>query len=266
MFYYISKLFWAVAQPSAVLALLFATALLLLYRGRTRPGQRLLAGTLALYLLLGVSPLAHLATIPLENRFSRPDATELARGIDGIIVLGGGVDGTVSRARDVLALNEAGERILEALMLGKAHPRARLIISGGAATLLYSGLSDGAAVGRVLTRLLDDPRRVVLEQRSLNTWQNARETRRLLRPQPGQRFLLLTSAFHMPRAVGCFRKVGIEVLPWPVDYRTRGWADLWRFFDKPSEGLRRFDLILREWVGLVAYRLSGRTDALLPAP
>jgi uncharacterized SAM-binding protein YcdF (DUF218 family) len=70
----------------------------------------------------------------------------------------------------------------------------------------------------------------------------------------------------MPRAIGAFRRAGFDVEPWPVDYRTRGRADLTRPFDKVSEGLRRVDVASREWVGLLAYWLTGRTDALFPAP
>ncbi|HET7210116.1 MAG TPA: ElyC/SanA/YdcF family protein, partial [Methyloceanibacter sp.] len=83
---------------------------------------------------------------------------------------------------------------------------------------------------------------------------------------PGKRWLLITSAYHMPRAIGAFRKAGFEVEAWPVDYRTRGRADLTRPFDKVSEGLRRVDVATREWFGLLAYWLRGRSDALFPAP
>ena len=80
------------------------------------------------------------------------------------------------------------------------------------------------------------------------------------------RYLLVTSAYHMPRSMGVFRKAGLNVVAWPVDFRSRGAQDLWRFFDKPSEGLRRVDIIVREWIGLFAYWLGGSTDALFPAP
>ena len=83
---------------------------------------------------------------------------------------------------------------------------------------------------------------------------------------PSARWVLITSAFHMPRSMGAFRKAGFIVEPWPVDYRTRGAADLTRPFDKVSEGLRRVDMAVHEWVGLVAYRLAGRSPELFPAP
>ncbi len=87
-----------------------------------------------------------------------------------------------------------------------------------------------------------------------------------LPPRPGLRYLLVTSAYHMPRSVGVFRKAGLDVAAWPVDFRSRGPQDLWRFFDKPSEGLRRVDIIVREWLGLFTYWLGGSTSELYPGP
>jgi uncharacterized SAM-binding protein YcdF (DUF218 family) len=78
--------------------------------------------------------------------------------------------------------------------------------------------------------------------------------------------LLVTSAYHMPRAIGTFRRVGFAVEAYPVDYRTRGIEDLARPFPNLGEGLRRGDIAMREWVGLLMYRLAGRTNALFPAP
>jgi uncharacterized SAM-binding protein YcdF (DUF218 family) len=88
----------------------------------------------------------------------------------------------------------------------------------------------------------------------------------LVDPKPGERWLLVTSAWHMPRSIGIFRRVGFTVEPWPVDYRTADAWDLLRLFDAPADGLKRLDTATREWVGLLIYRLTGRTDALFPAP
>jgi uncharacterized SAM-binding protein YcdF (DUF218 family) len=87
-----------------------------------------------------------------------------------------------------------------------------------------------------------------------------------VQPQPGQRWLLVTSANHMPRAMGAFRKAGFTVEPWPVDYRTADKYDRYLMFEAPSEGLRRLELAVHEWIGLIAYRLMGRSDELFPRP
>ncbi|MBV8839099.1 MAG: YdcF family protein, partial [Alphaproteobacteria bacterium] len=91
-------------------------------------------------------------------------------------------------------------------------------------------------------------------------------TRDILKPKPTERWLLVTSAHHMPRAMGVFRAVGFPVEAFPVDYRTRGAIDIARPFSTLGDGLRRTDTAAREWVGLLAYRLSGRTTELFPGP
>ncbi len=107
----------------------------------------------------------------------------------------------------------------------------------------------------------------MLEPRSLSTAQNAAFTRDLLMPQPGQRWLLVTSASHMPRAVGSFRRAGFPVIPYPVGYTTSGLPDdYWTIRFDASTSLVRADVALHEWLGLIAYWLTGRTDALLPGP
>ena len=111
-----------------------------------------------------------------------------------------------------------------------------------------------------------DLRRITFEDRSRNTVENALFSKALVQPKPGERWLLVTSAHHMPRSVGVFRAAGFPVEAFPVDYRTRGAIDLLRPFSTLGDGLRRTDTAMREWVGLLVYRLSGRTEALFPAP
>jgi uncharacterized SAM-binding protein YcdF (DUF218 family) len=110
------------------------------------------------------------------------------------------------------------------------------------------------------------PERITEERHSRTTWENAVDTGRLVQVQPGERWLLVTSAWHMPRAIGCFRKAGLAVTAYPVDYLTRGRDDSLVLHGDITTGLLRFDRAAREWVGLAGYWLSGRSDALLPSP
>ncbi|RIA55988.1 YdcF family protein [Dichotomicrobium thermohalophilum] len=262
LFFYVSKLVWFFVQPSSLVALLLLGGLVLAI-WRRRWGLRIVALGALLYVIAGFSPLGHWLMMPLEDRFARP---KLDAPVDGIIVLGGAVDTLVSKGRGVTALNEAAERLSEGAALARRFPDARLVFSGGSGEILYSGTTEAAGAKRLFTRLGIAPERLLLENRSRNTAENAAFTRELVQPRPGERWLLVTSAFHMPRAVGCFRAVGFEVMPWPVDYRTSGEDDLWRFFPRASEGLRRVDLAAKEWAGLLAYSITGRTSTFLPGP
>lgn len=262
LFFYVSKLVWVVVQPSSLIALLLVGGLALAF-WRRRWGLRLIALGAAGYVIAGFSPLGSWLVIPLEDRFARPD---LSRPVDGIIVLGGSIDTLVSKARGVTALNEAAERLSEGAALARQFPEASLVFTGGTGDILYDSLREAGAAEALFVRLGIAPERVLLERQARNTAENAALTKALIAPEPDDRWLLVTSAFHMPRAVGAFRAVGMEVIPWPVDYRTRGAADAWRLFPRASEGLRRVDLAAKEWAGLLAYYITGRIGTLLPAP
>ena len=106
--------------------------------------------------------------------------------------------------------------------------------------------------------------RLVLENRSRNTYENAVFTREMVEPQPGETWLLVTSAFHMPRSVGLFRKAGFDVTPWPADYRTAGTERIGPAQDNVADSLQNLSVATREWIGLVAYRVTGRIDSILP--
>ena len=214
--------------------------------------------------MLGLSPIGNALIIPLEERFPPWDA---ARGApDGIIVLGGAISPDVSAARDEVALNEAAERLTVAAELARRYPDARILLSGGSAALIYDEGAEALLALRLLQDLGIARARILLEDRSRNTVENAVFSKAIAQPKSGERWLLVTSAHHLPRAVGVFRKVGFPVEPYPVDWRTRGPKDVLRPFATLGDGLRRSDTAVREWVGLAVYWLTGRTSELFPAP
>ena len=217
--------------------------------------------------LLAFLPLGAWLMVPLENRFPPPE--ELPEGVDGVIVLGGAPMVEVTAARDQPTLSNEAERLTALVELGRVYPGARLVFTGGSGRLGGGAPATEAAVVREFYRRQGfDLGRLVFEDRARNTVENARLMRALLDPKPGERWLLVTSAYHMPRSVGVFRRAGWPpVIAYPVDYRTTGRLTL---DADPGSGvgsrLNDLDFALREWIGLVAYRLLGRTDALLPAP
>ena len=263
MFYYAAKLLWILAQPSNLLALLVVLAALALWFGRRRLVAPLLYGASAGLLVIGVLPVGQWLLGPLETRFPAPD--ELPDGIDGVIALGGGVDLPVAAARGDFALKDAAERLTALLVLGRRYRDARLVFTGGSGLLSGSTLSEAEVVRRFYQEQQFDTGRVLFEDRARDTYENALFSRELAQPARGERWLLVTSAAHMPRAVGVFRQAGWPVIPYPVDYRTTGRFELWAGLDV-AQRLKEFDEAIKAWIGLVAYRLSGRTSALLPGP
>ncbi len=165
-----------------------------------------------------------------------------------------------------MALDEAAERITVAAELARRYPHARLLFSGGSNALIFNEGPEAMFAVRELEDLGVAPERIKAEDRSRNTIENAVFSRRLVDPKPGERWLLLTSAYHMPRSIAAFRAAGFAVEAYPVDWRTRGPIDAFRPFASLSDGLRRTDTAVREWVGLFAYRLAGKTAELFPGP
>ncbi|HUU67099.1 MAG TPA: YdcF family protein [Methyloceanibacter sp.] len=269
MFFYFAKALWFVLQPSTLIALLIGYGAILIWTGWARWGRRFVTIGAILLLVVGLSPLGNALIVPLEDRFSRADLDEPPAPA-GIIILGGAEDRLVGSARKAPTLNEAGERLLEGAILANRFPDAKIAFSGGDAGILYKSDSEAEGAAALLTQLGVARDRLILEADARDTYENAVFLKKELTAKgaldPAKRWLLITSAYHMPRSMGAFRAAGFTVEPWPVDYRTRGPVDLARPFDKVSEGLRRVDVAMREWVGLIAYWVTGRTDALFPGP
>ncbi|MBX3598472.1 MAG: YdcF family protein [Rhizobiaceae bacterium] len=261
MFFLLAKVIWFFLQPlnAAIVGGLFALVAFAFKWRRT--GTVFLALSIGVLVLSTWTNLGAVLLQPLEDRYPRPPApTQVA----GIIVLGGGFEGAINLARGGYDLNAGGDRMVEAAILARRYPNARIVVSGGTGALLLDGEGDADTAPRLLEALGVGRERLILENKSRDTYENAQFTRKLVQPVEGETWLLLTSAFHMPRSMELFRKAGFQVTPWPVDYRTTGRERIGAATDNPVDTLRTTTLAIREWIGLVAYRIAGRTDRILP--
>lgn len=264
MFFTFSKMLGFFTEPSNAIAIICVVGIVLVLLQRQRVGTLLVTFGILLLLLFGYSPVGNVLMLSLTERF--PKWQDDGRAPDGIIVLGGAIDSDSSAARGSLEINSAGERITAMLELARRYPQARIVFTGGAGSLIEKSLSEAPVAGELLQRFGVAPERVTLETASRTTDENAAFTAGLVSPKPGERWLLVTSAYHMPRSIGIFRQAGFAVEPYPVDWRTSGTEDALRPFPTLSEGLRRTDTAVREWVGLLAYWLTGKSSELFPAP
>nr|WP_211113827.1 YdcF family protein [Azospirillum picis] len=263
MSFILSKLLWGIVAPGNALVLAVSLGMLLLWTRRwQRAGRRLITVAAVLLLLVTYSGLGALVAVPLENRFPR---SEPEGRIDGIIMLGGAVNPPITADRGDPSVNEAAERVLAFADLVRRHPEAKAVFTGGSGRLLGQEFKEDVSARAALLQAGIPEDRVTYEAESRNTWENAVLSKDLVKPAPGERWLLVTSAMHMPRSVGIFRQVDWPVIPYPVDYRTRHDAKPYLRFEF-DQNLIILDDAVREWLGLAAYRLMGRTDAFLPAP
>lgn len=264
MGFVLSKLVWSLLAPANLLVVLVSAGAVLSFGRFWRWGRGLVVAAALLGGGAMALPVGDWLLLPLENRF--PGNPPLPARVDGIVLLTGASEPDVAAARAQIAVNAAGERIAAFAMLAALHPEARLVIAGGSGRLRPPALSEARTEGRAAEALGTDRLRLTLEEGSRDTFENARMGREVARPAPGEVWLLVTSAAHMPRAIGAFRRAGWPVvIPWPVDFRTTGAASL-RGPADAAEGLARLGQALHEWLGLAAYRVAGRSDALFPAP
>ena len=263
MFFYAAKIVWFLLQPSSVVMVALAAAW---WAGRQGPSTRVrpLIGLALGLVLCGLSPLPNVLLLPLEQRFARADLN--AAPVTGFIILGGGEDAEIALKRHAHALNEGGERISEAVALARLLPFARIVFSGGTSRVLAGTQTEATATREMLLGMGVSPERLSIEEHSRDTWENATFSKVLIAPIPDERWLLVTSAWHMPRAMGVFRQAGFAVEPWPVDYRTGGWEDAVLFAASPADGMRHHELAAKEYTGLLAYWLQGRSSSLFPGP
>lgn len=262
-FFYTSKLGWLLFAPLN-LCLLLALAGLVALSWAPRAGRILALLAIAALMIMTFSPLGKLMLRPLEARFPVPSLETPAPY--GIMVLGGAIDDELTIKHGKVDLLEGASRLTEAALLAKRFPDAKVFYTSGSA-YANGGVSHEADEARdLLIGLGIDKERIGIETQSRNTDENARFSAAILKPRPGQVWWLVTSAYHMPRSMGLFRKAGFDVVAYPVDFRTYGddrdyRAELFRVNE-----LSLFDLAAHEWTGLTAYYLSGKIDTWFPAP
>ena len=264
MFFVLSKTIGYLAMPSNLLMAIGLIGLVLLFTRFRRLASWLIVTSLVLIALVGYSPLGRILLRPLEERFPPWDATRGAP--DGIVVLGGAISPEISVARGVVALNGAAERVTATTELARRYPNARIIFTGGTASLDPTSPLEAPLAVKEFEALGVAHDRITAEEQSRNTVENAVFSRLLADPKPGQRWVLVTSASHMPRAIAAFRAAGFPVEAYPVDWHTRGKDDAVELFASFAGGLAMTDYAVHEWVGLAVYWLTGKTSELFPAP
>jgi uncharacterized SAM-binding protein YcdF (DUF218 family) len=264
MFFAASKIFWFVAEPVSLAIFAGVFGIVLLFTRFARAGRVLMAGAIIALAVGLLTPIGAVILRPLEDRFPQPSPNLPEPA--GIIVLGGAVETVRSEARGEVYLNADAARMTTGVDLAHRYPKARLVYTGGSAGFPREGPAEAISARKLWLSMGVPAEQMLFEAKSRNTWENAVFTRDLLKPKPGETWLLVTSAWHMTRSVGIFRRVGFPIVPYPVAYRTLGDERDFQMSPPSLDKLAMLELGMREYIGLLAYRLTGKTDALFPAP
>ena len=260
LIFVVSKLIGALLRPDTWI-IIVAFAIVLAIKKRWHRVAFFISSILSFAtLILAVFPIGSLLLRQIENTY--PTMPELSE-VNGIIVLGGGEDLRISKYRGRMEFNEGGDRFAAAIALSRRFPNAQLMFTGGSGALRDVGgveQSEASITSFTEQFFIDQgiPKsRLILENRSRNTTENARYSYSVAKPKPEETWVLVTSAFHMPRAMRSFHSAGWEnLIAWPVDYRTASFVDGigWNL----NRNLKILNTAVREYIGQMSYRLLGR--------
>jgi uncharacterized SAM-binding protein YcdF (DUF218 family) len=254
VFFYLAKLAWLLLAVDSVLVMWLSLGLLCLYAGWFKAAQRLLLALTLTSLTIALFPLGEWLYYPLEKQY--PPAL-LPEKVDGIVVLGGGEAVGLSAAWQQVALGEGAERLTTMVMLANAYPQVPVVFTGGSGRMVEQN-TTGAAVANQFARSMGlSEGRLILESQSRNTVENARLTKAMMQPKVGEHWLLVTSAFHMPRSLAVFCKAGWLMQPYAVDYRAQR-GNLLRLDWDFAKHLYNLNGAFKEWLGVAAYKLTGK--------
>ncbi len=250
-----AKILDLLSQPLTwVVALLIASLLL---RSKPASGRKLVIASLALMLLMGWQPLPHWLIRQMEAQYAEMAPADDLKPYVGIVILGGATEeGYVAQAHSQPLLNAAAERMTAPIAMLRYNPHLRIVFTGGEGSLLGSGPSEAERVRPFFNAMGVPPDRVTYEAISRTTHENAVMTAQLPDIDTQRRWLLVTSAWHMPRSMGTFTKAGWNVTAYPVDFRT-GSTTPWTEYSI-KDGARNWQLLLHECLGWLAYRITGR--------
>lgn len=259
-----SEIIFFVLRPSNALVLLLVVAVVCLLLGANRIGLVLVTLATVGFVLAGFAPLGKLLLRPLEDRYEKPEP--MPESVTGILVFGGAIKGDIASVRQIPEVNDDADRLIAVADLAKRYPDALVAISNGPKP--EAGEIGNAEFAARLFESFGVARdRIRIEDRALSTWENALYLKELLKPKPGDTWIVVTSAWHMPRTMGILEKVGWSgLVPWPVDYRTLGNGDASAWTPSMADGLFQSNVAAREWLALIAYYLTGKTPALVPGP
>lgn len=261
VFFLASKIIWALISPDSLIVILGVSAWITAMLNWQRISRTLLAACALLLLLIGCFPVGEWLIAPLENRFTTNAA--LPKEVDGIVVLGGALSPLRSNIWQQPELNQAADRLANFLYLARLYPNAQLVFTGGSGAASEQEFKEAEMAQILFDQLGLTERAIIFESESRNTSENAKNSKQLVTPEIDENWLLITSAFHMPRSIGVFCQQQWIVQPYPVDHYSQK-GNLLRLDFSFSENLSVLKIAVREWVGLLAYRISGRTDRLLP--
>ena len=255
------KILWTIFQPVNLIIYFFLLGCLFYLLNKKKLGIRISFIGLTLLFFCGFYPIGTILSLPLENRFIN---SNLSKKPYGIIVLGGSEEVFKSISRNQISLNDSSERLIYFYLLSKRFPDSKLVFTGGGKK--YKNFNESEIAKKLFEGFGMNVENILFETLSVNTYENAKFSYNLIQPKKTQDWVIVTSALTMPRAIGTFKKVGWNVVPYSVDFKTSEYNNFFKINRNFLSGLKSLNNVTYEWLGLFYYKLINRTDDFLPCP
>lgn len=251
MFFVTGKILWAFIQPLTLIAFIFIAALL--FR-KCEWARKLLIAVSVIFLAFGFLPIGPILLNSLERQNPIP---ELPSRIDGMIVLGGAIDTEGSALHDQIQFTPFATRLTEMVRLSRLYPQARIVYSGGSGNLTSSNAREADIVAKLLKDLGISQKNIIFENQSRSSFENVKYSYELVHPQPGENWVLITSAFHLPRAIRIFDKQKWPVIPYPAGFIENKSLEPRVLLDVLGN-YWKLKIAVKEYIAIIAYQISGK--------
>jgi uncharacterized SAM-binding protein YcdF (DUF218 family) len=260
--FFVGKILWLVVQPLSLAFLFKLAAIAAMAFGRRWLALALTSIAAGIMFVTLFTSTGAWALQRLEAVYPRPD---LPQPLACMIVLGGAFDLEVTAGRGGMEMNQSADRFIEAARIARLRPEAKILVSGGDGSFSGDYAGDAELAPAFFSAMGVDPDRLLREEASRNTAENVALTKTVLEREGLSNCLLITSAYHMPRAVSLFSAQGVTVTPWPSDYRASGGVRLRLDFTQPTLNAQLTSTALREWLAILRATLAGSSPRLQTA-
>lgn len=249
------------AQPLNLLCFIAAMGLLARLKW-PKAGQKIANTALVAILVLGILPIGPLLLNWMERQYPKPET--LPPKVDGIILLGGAFETGLSQTYGHIAPTGQMGRVLCFVDIAREYPNAKLAFTGGSGNMAFPEARESIDAKEFFAMSILNKRKIIYEERSRNTYENAVFSKEIIKPKAGENWILVTSAFHMPRSVGIFEKQGWPVIPYACDQKTYGTLESYLRMPNINSNYALLGIVFKEWVGSIVYYVTGKTAFILP--
>ncbi len=261
LFFISSKILWLIISPENLIVIaLFATFILFLSK-KLRLAKKFFYVTSSTIFIIALFPIGSWLIYPLETQF--PAHPNLPEKIDGIILLGGSFNTSSSQAWGKVQTNNFADRIHSFIALKYKYPNAKAIFTGGIASVNSTYPTEAFFAQKLFNDMGLEDEQILYESKARNSYENIIYAKRLALPKQGENWIVVSSAFHLPRTVGIFCQQNWPIIPYPADFHSNPDSMFMPELNL-SDNLNLLNYAIHEWIGLIAYHLTGKTTEWLP--